>query len=53
MMVNVCSVETGIAYCVLWREAWLIDVPGKIEEYTIEQIAKMLGKDPKSIRIKM
>lgn len=53
MMVNVCSVETGIAYCVLWRESWLIDVPEKIEEYTIEQIAKMLGKDPKLIRIKM
>ena len=53
MMVNVCSVDTGFAYCVLWRESWLIDVPEKIEEYTIEEIAKMLGKDPKSIRIKM
>jgi hypothetical protein len=53
MMVNVCSVDTGIAYCVLWREDWLIDVPEKIEEYTIEEIAKMLGKDPKLIRIKM
>ena len=53
MMVNVCSVETGIAYCVLWRESWLIDEPEKIEEYSIEEIAKMLGKDPKLIRIKM